>query len=66
MSRRTMTRRGLAFYRKYTEQFLRRYMWTSLQMGRSPSVLGNLVYSRQGQSHGAAQLSKMQLFSFMM
>ncbi len=35
---------GLAFYRKYTEQFLRRYMWTSMQMGRSPSVLGNLVF----------------------
>jgi hypothetical protein len=34
----------LAFYRKYTEQFLRRYMWTSMQMGRSPSVLGNLVF----------------------
>ncbi len=35
---------GLAFYRKYTEQFLRRYMCTSMQMGRSPSVLGNLVF----------------------
>ena len=35
---------GLEFYRKYTERFLRRYMWTSMQMGRSPSVLGNLVF----------------------
>ena len=35
---------GTAFYRKYTEQFLRRYMKTSMQIGRSPSVLGNLVF----------------------
>ncbi len=34
---------GMAFYRKYTERLLRKYMRTSMQMGRSPSVLGNLV-----------------------
>ncbi len=34
---------GMAFYRKYTERLLGRYMRTSMQMGRSPSVLGNLV-----------------------
>jgi len=35
---------GVEFYRKYTEQLLRRYMRTSMEMGRSPSVLGNLVF----------------------
>lgn len=35
---------GTAFYRKYTEQLLRRYMRTSMEMGRSPSVLGNFVF----------------------
>jgi uncharacterized coiled-coil protein SlyX len=35
---------GTAFYRKYTEQLLRRYMRTSMEMGRSPSVLGDLVF----------------------
>ncbi len=35
---------GMAFYRKYTERLLRRYMRTSMQMGRSPSVLGNMVF----------------------
>ena len=33
-------RQEVAFYRKYTEALLRRYMKMSLQMGRVPSVLG--------------------------
>lgn len=33
-------RQEVAFYRKYTEKLLRRYMRMSLQMGRVPSVLG--------------------------
>lgn len=33
-------REEVAFYRKYTEALLRRYMKMSLQMGRVPSVLG--------------------------
>ena len=35
---------GTAFYRKYTEQLLRRYARTSLAVGRSPSVLGNVIF----------------------
>jgi hypothetical protein len=45
---------GSAFYRKYTEQMLRRYMRTSMEMGRSPSVLGNLVF-RGKTSHTAVR-----------
>ena len=46
---------SLAFYRRYTELLLRRYMQVSLRMGRVPSALGNCVFrgrvsSRQVQS----------------
>ena len=34
----------LAFYRKHTEALLRRYMQFSMEMGRTPSVLGNCVF----------------------
>lgn len=34
----------LAFYRKYTEAMLRRYMRLSLRVGRMPSLLGNDVF----------------------
>jgi hypothetical protein len=32
-----------AFYRKHTENMLRRYLYASLQVGRSPSLLGESV-----------------------
>jgi hypothetical protein len=35
---------GTAFYRKYTERLLRRYMRTALDIGRCPSVLGNVAF----------------------
>jgi hypothetical protein len=31
---------SLAFYRKYTENLLRRYLYASMQVGRAPSLLG--------------------------
>jgi hypothetical protein len=34
---------GLAFYRKHTESMLRRYLYASMQVGRSPSILGDPV-----------------------
>jgi Sigma-70, region 4 len=34
----------LAFYRKHTQSLLRRYMHMSMQMGRSPSVLGEHIF----------------------
>jgi hypothetical protein len=33
----------LAFYRKHTERTLRRYLYASMQVGRSPSILGDPV-----------------------
>jgi hypothetical protein len=31
---------SLAFYRKHTEKMLRRYLYASMQVGRTPSILG--------------------------
>jgi Sigma-70, region 4 len=35
---------GLAFYRKYTEGLLRRYMKMSMEHGRTPSLLGRELF----------------------
>lgn len=35
--------RSLAFYRKHTENTLRRYLYASMQVGRTPSILGEPV-----------------------
>jgi hypothetical protein len=35
--------RSLAFYRKHTENTLRRYLYASMQVGRTPSILGDPV-----------------------
>jgi Sigma-70, region 4 len=34
----------VAFYRKYTEGMLRRYMYRSMEIGRVPSLLGNFSF----------------------
>ena len=34
---------SLAFYRKHTEKMLRRYLYASLQVGRTPSILGDPI-----------------------
>ena len=34
---------SLGFYRKHTENMLRRYLYASMQVGRSPSILGDPV-----------------------
>lgn len=34
---------SLGFYRKHTESTLRRYLYASLQVGRTPSILGDPV-----------------------
>jgi hypothetical protein len=34
---------SLAFYRKHTESMLRRYLYASMQVGRTPSILGDPV-----------------------
>ena len=34
----------VAFYRKYTEGMLRRYMYRSMEIGKVPSLLGNFSF----------------------
>jgi len=34
---------SLAFYRRHTEKMLRRYLYASMQVGRSPSILGDPI-----------------------
>jgi hypothetical protein len=34
---------SLAFYRRHTEKMLRRYLYASMQVGRSPSILGDSI-----------------------
>jgi DNA-directed RNA polymerase specialized sigma24 family protein len=34
---------SLAFYRKHTENTLRRYLYASMQVGRAPSILGDPI-----------------------
>ncbi len=53
---------GTPFYRKYTEQFLRRYMRTSMEMGRSPSVLGNLVFRGKASHSGVRNFEDAIIF----
>jgi hypothetical protein len=46
----------LAFYRRHTEALLRQYMQKSLEMGRTPSILGNCMFR--------GKVSSRQLHSF--
>jgi hypothetical protein len=46
----------LAFYRKHTEALLRQYMQKSLELGRTPSILGNCMFR--------GKVSSRQLHSF--
>jgi len=34
---------SMAFYRKHTEGMLRRYLYASMQVGRTPSILGDSI-----------------------
>ena len=46
----------LAFYRKYTEGMLRRYVRLSMEAGRAPSLAGSRDVSREGDELPSAQL----------
>jgi Sigma-70, region 4 len=43
----------LAFYRKYTEGMLRRYMYRSMEIGRVPSLLGDFSFRGRSSSRRA-------------
>jgi DNA-directed RNA polymerase specialized sigma24 family protein len=43
----------MAFYRKYTEGMLRRFMYRSMEMGRVPSLLGDFSFRGKSSSRRA-------------
>ena len=43
----------VAFYRKYTEGMLRRYMYRSMEIGRVPSLLGDFSFRGRSSSRRA-------------
>jgi hypothetical protein len=54
----------LAFYRKRTEALLRQYMQASMQMGRTPSVLGNFSFRGKVSSYRMHSFEDMVIFVF--
>ena len=54
----------LAFYRKYTEALLREYMQRSMEMGRTPSILGNCVFRGKVSSYRLRSFEDTVIFVF--
>lgn len=52
----------LAFYRKHTEALLRRYMQFSMEMGRTPSILGNYVFRGKASSYRMKSFEDVVIF----
>ena len=55
---------GTAFYRKRTEGLLRRYMRASMEMGRTPSVLGTMVFRGRASSYRLRTFEDCIIFIF--
>jgi hypothetical protein len=55
---------GIAFYRKRTELLLRRYMFLSLQTGRTPSLLGKTVFRGKASSYRLHSFEDAVIFLF--
>lgn len=55
---------GLAFYRRHTEALLRRYLVTSMVIGRAPCVLGNVVFRGRITSYRVQSFEDQIIFIF--
>jgi DNA-directed RNA polymerase specialized sigma24 family protein len=55
---------GIAFYRKRTEQMLRRYVLVALQVGRVPSLIGNSVFRGKASSYRMRSFEDAVIFVF--
>ena len=55
---------SLAFYRRYTELLLRRYMQVSMRMGRVPSVLGNCMFRGKVSSYRVQSFEDAVIFVY--
>ncbi len=55
---------SLAFYRKHTLALLRRYLRTSMEIGRAPCLLGNLVFRGRISSYPLRSFEDQVIFIF--
>lgn len=55
---------GTAFYRKRTETLLRRYMRASMEMGRTPSLIGNSIFRGRASSYRMRTFEDCIIFIF--
>lgn len=55
---------GLAFYRRHTEALLHRYLMTSMEIGRAPCVLGNVVFRGRISSYRVQSFEDQIIFVF--
>ncbi|HLJ76993.1 MAG TPA: hypothetical protein VKT75_06255 [Acidobacteriaceae bacterium] len=55
---------GLAFYRKHTIALLRRYMAISMELGRTPCVMGTIVFRGRVSSYRIRSFEDLVIFIF--
>lgn len=55
---------GLAFYRKHTVALLRRYLAISMELGRTPCVLGTIVFRGRVSSYRISSFEDLVIFIF--
>lgn len=55
---------GLAFYRKHTVALLRRYLAISMELGRTPCVLGTIVFRGRVSSYRITSFEDLVIFIF--
>ena len=53
---------GLAFYRKHSTALLQRYMRASMELGRTPCLLGNLVFRGRVSSYRVTSFEDIVIF----
>jgi hypothetical protein len=59
---RTRTIEGYAFYRRHTIALLNRFLRISMELGRSPSLLGNVVFRGRVSSYRLSTFEDLVLF----
>lgn len=55
---------GLSFYRKHTLEILSRYLYTSMELGRSPCILGRTVFRGRVSHCRLRTLEDLMIFVF--
>jgi hypothetical protein len=55
---------GYAFYRRHTIALLRRYLQVSMELGRTPCVLGNVVFRGRVSSYRMSTFEDLLIFVF--